>query len=201
MGCVYLARNIVNGKCYIGKTVGALEQRKCVHLCQAKKYLYNSNFHSALRKYGFENFVWMKIYESENDEKLVEKEIYFIKKYKTKSPHGYNLTNGGDGLSGHNHTEKSKKKMSNSSMGNQNAVGSIRSKEYLRKQSESHKGVHHTKETKEKMSRIRKGIPKTKEQNKKNSLANMGHFVSLETRRKLSIATKRYWARRKNESN
>jgi hypothetical protein len=37
MGCVYQAKNIVNGKCYIGKTVHSLKHRtKNERICETK---------------------------------------------------------------------------------------------------------------------------------------------------------------------
>lgn len=157
MGCVYLAENAINKKCYIGKTIGTLEQRKCVHKVNSILYLPKTHFQRAINKYGFSNFEWEILYESVLDKNLIREEIYFINELKTKSPNGYNLTDGGDGLAGRKHTKKTKRKMSKAALGNKNAKGAIRSKEYLKKQSESHKGIYHTEETKKKMSKSRKG--------------------------------------------
>ena len=81
MGCVYLAENIINKKCYIGKTIRTLRQRKNGHYKDAEFHndTFNNYFHNALRKYK-KDFVWIILYESKNNDKLIEKEIHFINK-------------------------------------------------------------------------------------------------------------------------
>ena len=175
MGCVYLVENTVNRKCYIGKTIGTLEHRKRCHYTDSKHRNTNVVFYNALRKYGRKDFVWIKLYESDNNEKLIEKEIYFIKKYKTKSPHGYNLTNGGDGTVGYIYSKASKKKMSKAQKGKIHP----HSEETKRKISESHKGIS-----------INLGRPRSKKTKEKISRTLMGHFVSDVTKRKISKALK-----------
>jgi group I intron endonuclease len=98
MGCVYCATNQINGKQYIGKTMHKLSCRKKQHIKSAKN---NSKlaFHEALRKYGLKNFVWEKIFEDNDNGLLLSAETHYIKKYNTISPHGYNLTYGGEGIS------------------------------------------------------------------------------------------------------
>jgi group I intron endonuclease len=51
-------------------------------------------FHRAIRKYGKENFKW-KVIEKCN-EGLGERETYYIDKFNSKSPNGYNMTDGND---------------------------------------------------------------------------------------------------------
>ena len=170
MGCVYLVENTTNKKCYIGKTIGTLEQRKCTHQCTSKQHNSKCFFHRALQKYGFENFEWIILYKNKSDKKLIKKEIYFIEKYKTKFPNGYNLTNGGDGISGHKQSKQTRKKMSKSAMGNSNAKGVVRSKEYLEKQRKAQTGKYHTEEAKRKMSFSQRKINHIRDQN--------GHFIS-----------------------
>lgn len=87
-------------KSYIGLTKN-LKMRIVAHKQVSKntKYpSYNHPFYKAIRKYGFENFD-LEILEVgiETIEEANKKEIYWIKKLKSKSPNGYNLTNGGGG--------------------------------------------------------------------------------------------------------
>jgi group I intron endonuclease len=93
---VYKITNKINGKCYIGMTTNSLEKRITEHLSSSKG---GSNFllHCAIRKYGFQSFEFSIIDTSETKEILIEKEIYWIKTLNTKSPNGYNLTDGGEG--------------------------------------------------------------------------------------------------------
>jgi len=58
MGLIYLVRNRLNGKCYLGKTEQSLQARKANHQCRAKKGS-DAFFHRALCKYGFDAFEWM----------------------------------------------------------------------------------------------------------------------------------------------
>lgn len=97
---VYLAKNKINGKKYVGYTTKTLEERQKNHLRKSKNkknlhYFYL--FPTAIRKYGFENFDWEILFESNNLEEVIEKEIFYIKKLNTISPYGYNLTQGGNG--------------------------------------------------------------------------------------------------------
>jgi group I intron endonuclease len=110
---IYKATNLINGKQYIGKTIFAMEIRQTKHISNlntVKKRHYP--LYSAIKKYGKENFEWVVIDTAETEEELNAKEIYWIKFYDTLSPKGYNLTDGGDGQSGHKHSEETKKKIS-----------------------------------------------------------------------------------------
>lgn len=104
-GIIYLCKNILNSKCYVGQTVSTLQKRKSEHLNVAK----NNNskkryyFHKALSKYGFENFEWIVLWEG-HVELLSDMEIYFINLYDSCNS-GYNLTLGGGGKLG-NRREK-----------------------------------------------------------------------------------------------
>ena len=98
MGCVYKVENLENGMIYIGKTIGTLSSRKSSHIWDSNNgsTLY---FHNALKKYGSNNFSWIEIYSSEDNEKLIEKEMEYISIFK-KNKKLYNLTEGGDGTTG-----------------------------------------------------------------------------------------------------
>jgi len=105
---IYKVTNKVNNKVYIGKTVNSLNSRKSQHQFASRKNRSNSYFHNALRKYGTENFIWEEIQHYKTEEELIKAECEFIKFYNSKSPNGYNLTDGGEGISGYKHTEETK---------------------------------------------------------------------------------------------
>lgn len=107
MGCVYVATNTVNGKQYVGKTIGTMENRRWYHERDTKK---NSAlvFHRALRKYGFDAFDWKVLFESGSNAVLIKVEIRTIVDLKARSPYGYNLTDGGEGLSGYKRSDEFK---------------------------------------------------------------------------------------------
>jgi hypothetical protein len=98
MGCVYLATNRVNGKKYVGQSRSCLHDRIRHHRHSAK---YGSllAFHCALRKYGFDGFIWEVLFESDRRELLDFVEISQIQELGTLSPAGYNLRPGGNAFS------------------------------------------------------------------------------------------------------
>lgn len=48
---IYKVTNLINGKCYIGKTIKELNERKYRHLYISKYINENNFFHSAIKKY------------------------------------------------------------------------------------------------------------------------------------------------------
>lgn len=96
MGYIYSITNKLNGKKYIGKTVGEIEKRWREHIRDSKKRRCEKRpLYSAMRKYGESNFFVEQIEECA-DAKLSEREKYWIQKYNTYK-NGYNATLGGDG--------------------------------------------------------------------------------------------------------
>lgn len=152
---IYKATNIVNGKMYIGKTVGDLQRRKRQHKHDAINFNDNYIFHKAIRKYGWENFKWKTIEKCNNDEELRLRESYWISYYRTyigfENCNGYNMTLGGEGQAGRIYSDKSKKKMSKSHLGRKLP------KEQREKIGKSNKGRIVTEETKEKIRKAQKG--------------------------------------------
>ena len=92
---VYLAKNNVNGKCYVGKTID-LNRRKIKHKSDSLNYIQNGKFARAIRKYGFDKFSWSILCECSNAFELNEKEKYFIGTFDSIK-NGYNVTLGGEG--------------------------------------------------------------------------------------------------------
>lgn len=93
MGYIYKIINDINNKIYIGKTSTTISDRWNHHLYSYKQQ--NWHLYLAMRKYGIEHFHIEEI-EKVEDDKLNEKEIYWIKKLNTIE-NGYNMTIGGDG--------------------------------------------------------------------------------------------------------
>lgn len=96
---IYKFTNKINNKSYIGQSVN-LESRYASHkrnYINSNLSCYNNKFYSAIRKYGFENFTYEILKESENFtvEQLNEMEIYYIKKYNSYYQ-GYNMNPGGN---------------------------------------------------------------------------------------------------------
>lgn len=94
---IYKATNTVNGKSYIGRTVN-FRERKWQHLrCYEKE---DCVFHRAIQEYGSQNFVWEVLETTTNKDNADAMEKFYINKFKTRVPDGYNMNAGGVG--GHN---------------------------------------------------------------------------------------------------
>lgn len=120
---IYIIKNNVNGKCYIGQSV-KLRSRLKDHMRNAKNGKLDLPIYRAINKYGFHNFT-VDILESfipdpnisnlELIQILDKLEIEYIEKYNAYTE-GYNCTKGGDfGVLGLKMTEEQKKKVSENS--------------------------------------------------------------------------------------
>ena len=110
-GIIYKSTNLINGKCYIGKTITSLTKRKNNHIYTSKKFNENGKcskdeyrcyFYNALNKYGIENFKWEIIYECDDELILnIMETMKIIVNHSHRSEGGYNITWGGEGCSGY----------------------------------------------------------------------------------------------------
>lgn len=96
---IYKFVNKINKKIYIGQSTN-LEERYKSHkrnYNNPNSSGFNTHFYNALRKYGFDNFDYEIIIQSESfsKEELNELEIYFIKKFDSFNS-GYNMNIGGN---------------------------------------------------------------------------------------------------------
>jgi group I intron endonuclease len=107
---VYLVTNNINGKYYIGKTVGSLNKRWVSHCAEAKRSSdKSSHFHTAIRKYGPDSFDIQALSTGNTNEELLNLErVWIILLQSTNRDYGYNLTAGGEGILGYRHSEKVK---------------------------------------------------------------------------------------------
>lgn len=188
-GGIYCIENKIDGKKYIGKD-SCLPKRMVFHLRELKTGRHiNTYLQNAWNKYGEENFDFYVIEECEN-KSLSENEVFYIKYLETKSPNGYNCTDGGEGTKGRKHSpeslekmrishtgikhsEETKKKISNSNMGH------VLSDEARKKISDANSGKNS----------VWFGRKHTKEEKLKIGMGNKGKIVSEETRKKLSITS------------
>ena len=122
--CIYVWRNKVNGKTYVGKAV-KLHKRRREHL-RAKEDYY---FYKSLRKRGAEGYQLAIIVKDVPTEELGDIETYYIKVLDSlsKNGKGYNDALGGNG--GNTYAGKSPEEM----------------REISKKQSEAHKGENNHK--------------------------------------------------------
>lgn len=129
---VYVIQNIVNNKIYVGKSKNRDKSRFSEHIRLSKSGKGKVNYsliHSAISKYGEHNFSFQIIEEFENEQECLDAEQFWIEFFRTDvnrygNDCGYNLTAGGEGISGYHHTLESKRKISKS------LTGRKRSKEH-----------------------------------------------------------------------
>lgn len=110
---VYRWTHLDSGRAYIGKGKG---KRAWGHLrpSSLKSGYY---FHNALLKFGVDRFRLDFLAEGLTEAEALAAEVRFIAEQNTKRPGGFNLTRGGDGVSGLEHTVASKAKMSAATRG------------------------------------------------------------------------------------
>lgn len=75
---IYKITNILNGKCYIGKSKN-IERRWMEH--KTPKARGNDRFHKDMQRYGVKNFKF-EVLEECSENELNQKELGYIKKYK-----------------------------------------------------------------------------------------------------------------------
>lgn len=111
-GVVY--KYTINNKSYIGKTL--MEERKRInkHKYEALTLKSDNPFHRAIRKYGWEetlkSYEVIEVFEEENKDDLqrllCEKETYYILKFNTLVPNGYNVYSKGSERLMHHYKDK-----------------------------------------------------------------------------------------------
>lgn len=112
-GSIYLIKNTINGKCYIGQTTVSVQARWKYHIKCGARY---SAIHHAIVKYGPDKFLFIELCSARNEEDLNFLEEYFIKLYDSCNS-GYNLTYGGDASRG-KFTPEVREKIRKSKLGN-----------------------------------------------------------------------------------
>ncbi len=207
MATIYVLRNTVNGKCYVGQTTMPIEKRIYYHSKDRKGLLGR-----ATHKYGLDAF---KLFTCAGipDWFLDAFEIALISKAKTVVPAGYNLHLGGrfrrvvsdetraklsaskkgqtTWMKGRKHTDETKAKLSAALKGREVWNKGVSPKpESVEKMRQKMLGKKHTEETKRKMSAASKGKPKSAEHTRNAAAARRGLPVHENTKRAVSAALK-----------
>lgn len=103
-GYIYKCTCVISGKSYVGLTTKTIEERKKEHLHSSynpNDNTYKTHFHSAIRKYGIENFEWSIVEEIEGSDittviaTLRGLEVKYVAFYDSFH-NGYNLTTGAE---------------------------------------------------------------------------------------------------------
>lgn len=112
---IYLRRNKVNGKCYVGQTSNFKRREyewKCMKAIYANDYISNDR-----AKYGLDNFTVEVLATADNREDAWELEKRFINDFNTLWPNGYNLAKGGCSGNIGKRSDKTRRKMSEAKKG------------------------------------------------------------------------------------
>lgn len=136
---------------YVGITSRTPENRWGKNGCN---YSTSPKFYAAINKYGWNNFEHEILETGLSKEEACLREQYYIQKFNSLSPNGYNLTSGGEMTE---MSDEARKKLSKSMMGNKNGLGHKCSEEKKKKISDAQKGKTFTKEHKRHISEAKKG--------------------------------------------
>lgn len=171
---VYMHKNKINNKVYIGMTKQKVNSR-----WRKGKGYKEGKFKNAIDKYGWDNFEHIVLFENLSKEEACNKEIELIKKYNSSNrKYGYNISTGGDSGSIGTHrkmTDEHKEKDRIAHLGEKNGMYGRKGKLH------PSYGKRLTEEQKKKLSESLKGhIP-----------WNKGKKLSDEHKLKVSIATKK----------
>lgn len=167
---------------YIGKG----KDKRCRDCINSRSF-YFLNKVNKIKKAGFFPLI-VKVAKEINEKEVFEierKMILLLGRKDLKTGCLINLTDGGEGLSGHFHSEETKRKMSVIQKGKK------LTEKHKMKISMAHKGKKLSEEAKTKISIAHKGknrLPFSKETKRKMFIANKGKKLSTETKEKMSIA-------------
>jgi len=136
---IYMWRNLINNKRYIGSAINLSDRVKFYFTkSYMKAALKNSRSHiySALLKNGYSNFS-LTILEYCDKEKCIEREDYYL----SCLPHEYNILEKAGSWLGHKHSDDTKTKISDALKGEKNPMfGKTLSNETKQILSEANKG-------------------------------------------------------------
>lgn len=95
---IYLFKNKINGKVYVGQTTVQLRNRVQQHITTSHTWTktHKSPLHKAINKYGISNFDLQIIERCRCQQELDERERYWIAYFNsTNRKYGYNIDSGG----------------------------------------------------------------------------------------------------------
>lgn len=93
---IYKFENLINHMVYIGQAID-LEGRYNKHYKNIADKYHQEDLYKAFREFGFSNFSYeiLEEFEDFNQEKLNQLECYYIEKFDSIKPNGYNMVPGG----------------------------------------------------------------------------------------------------------
>jgi len=188
-GVIYAITCLVNQKQYVGQTTVGVKTRWKWHRSDAQHPVYPLG--RAISKYGPEKFGVEVIDKALDQKELNVKEISWIAKLKTRSPNGYNLTDGGLGHGGFTMPQEAREKIRAAKLGKPmppeaveksrlGHLGKKMSDETRAKMSKASSGRRHTQETRDKIRKALTGRECSPEHIEKNRMAHLKENRSAE---------------------
>lgn len=192
MYSVYAVQHRASGRVYIGKTSDVAE-RWAKHRSDSVRS--RTYFHCALRKYGAESFDWWIVSYFESDSEAKSAESEWIARLKDFGVELFNLTAGGDGVTGYKHGPESLQKMATSMQGR------VFSDESRAKMSAAQRRRRHPPEIRAKIAAANLGRKKSAEACAKQSISRRGMKFSAEARANMSAGARAREQRKRAASN
>lgn len=210
MYAIYIITNTINAKQYVGIAKN-LQARWNQHKSLNKSSPY---LHAAIKKHGVDAFIFTHFATAFDRESACLIEQTLIVEHNTKAPHGYNLTDGGEGARGAIVEQKTRSKLSQASKTmwlNKSHIEQqklLRSTDnYRQKQSENAKKAWAKPELLEKLKKpknhgekirqIKLGTKQSEETIAKRIAKTTGQKRSEETKAKMSASNKAAWVIRR----
>jgi len=168
----YLITCLVTGHNYVGITSRGVRQRWNEHLYSARKRPNVGLVNRAIAKHGADQFIIQVICEARSWADLCAVEPTLIDQFQTRAPHGYNLSEGGEGPFGAKHSAES-----------------------IERSASKHRGKTCHPNTRKAASDFHTGKAKSAETRKR--MANSSRVTKRSEETKAKIAA--YWAQRRQE--
>lgn len=177
---IYLIRNKVNDKVYVGKTAHTVEERFSWHVRDAKVGK-QRKLYTAMRKIGTTNFFTETIYTANTAPELNQKEEELIKAYNAVE-NGYNSSYRAFGII--KHTDEAKERMHQKALGRPSPnKGKKASKATRAKQRAAHLGQKLSNAHRRRIAEGHLGV----------NTWMYGRKLSEDTKRKMSESAKKRW--------
>lgn len=139
---VYMIEHTATGRKYVGKSVN-VEVRLRAHFAPREGLRKGRHLYRAIAKYGRDAFTCSLLEECRDDATAIERERFWIRELNSRSPGGFNLTEGGEGPTGLRHSDATRAKLSAASLGNRHSLGRPVSDETRAKRSRDAMGNRH----------------------------------------------------------
>lgn len=163
--------------------------QKHIRIAAGKRQKEKFYIHRAIAKYGVDNFTFSVLQQFDTEPECDLAEVYWIEYFQSNTKYGYNLTDGGEGVSGRIVSEATRQIMREKATGRKHTdetkellrqinVGKIPTN--LEQLKTMHKGIALPPEHRQKISEARQGIIFTEEHKQNMSKIRLGKRTGSE---------------------